>query len=76
MGDKKRFQKGRTGGSEGEAETKMGRHFAKIANSPLKKQGGSDAWNERANRLAASRDSAKLLMKGTMKKNKAKAKGK
>ncbi len=72
MGDKKRIAKGRTGGSDGEAATKMGRHFAKIANSPLKKQKTSDAWNERQNRLTAGRDSAKLLMKGTMEKNKSK----
>ena len=72
--NRKRFKTGRTGGSPGEAATKMGRHFAKISRAPLKKQGGSDAWNERANRVAAGRDAAKLLMKGTMEKNKAKGK--
>jgi hypothetical protein len=76
MGDKKRISKGRTGGSPGEAAVKEGRRFAKMAQRPLKKQNSSDAWNERANRVSSSRDAAKLLMKGTMEKNKAKAKGK
>jgi hypothetical protein len=50
----------------------MGRHFGEISRAPLKKQNSSDAWNERQNRLTAGRDSAKLLVKGTMAKNKAK----
>jgi hypothetical protein len=41
----------------------LGRHFARISREPLKKQKSSDAWNERANRLTAGRDAAKLLMK-------------
>ena len=59
----------------GEAAIAMGRKFAKMAQRPLKKKGG-DAWNERQNRLASSRDAAKLLIKGTIAKNKAKAKKK
>jgi len=51
---------------------KLSAHFKRIADAPLTKQGTSDAWNERQNRLAASRDSAKLLIKGTIAKNQAK----
>ncbi len=72
--NRKRFPTGRTGESKGKAQVKMGRHFAKIANAPLKKQNSSDAWNERQNRLTAGRDSAKMLMRGTMEQNKAKRK--
>jgi len=43
---------------------KMGRHFGRISQAPLKHQDSSDAWNERQNRLAAGRDSAKLLIRG------------
>lgn len=72
--DKKRFKMGRTGASKGDAAVRMGRHFGRISREPLKKQHTGDAWNERQNRLVAGRDSAKLLMKGTMEKNKAKKK--
>ncbi len=55
-----------------QATLKMAAHFKKIANSPLKKKGTNDAWNERQNRLAAARDSVKLLIRGTMELNQAK----
>jgi hypothetical protein len=57
----------------GDAAVKLGRHFARIARAPLKRQGTSDAWNERANKLVASRTAAKLLIKGTIEQNKARA---
>jgi len=53
----------------GEAALKMGAHFMEIANAPLKRQGTSDAWNERQNRLAAGRDGIRLLLRGTLEKN-------
>ena len=60
----------------GEADLKNSARMRKVANAPLKKKGTSDAWNERQNRLAASKDSAKLLVRGIIKKNKAKRKAK
>jgi hypothetical protein len=53
---------------------KLSAHFRRIANAPLKRQDSSDAWNERQNRLAASRDSLRLLIRGTMELNQAKRK--
>jgi len=57
----------------GEAKLALSRHFAKIAKAPLKKQGTSDAWNERSNRIAASRDALSLRAKGIIEINRAKA---
>lgn len=54
------------------AKLKLSKKLGKIARAPLKKKGTGDAWNERQNRLAASRDSAKLLVQGTQELNRAK----
>ena len=48
----------------------LARQFSRIANTDLKKQDSSDAWNERANRLAAGRDSAHMFLRATMNANK------
>lgn len=74
MSDKKRFKNGRTGESKGDKAVAMGRHFAKISRAPLKRQNSSDAWNERDNKIVASRTAAQMLMKGTIEKNKSKGK--
>ena len=68
---KKKAQK-KTATQKAQAKLKLSAHFRRIANAPLKKQDSSDAWNERQNRLVASRDSAKLLVKGTQELNQAK----
>lgn len=54
------------------ATLKLSAHFRRLSRAPLKKKGTSDAWNERQNRLASSRESAKLLIKGTRELNQAK----
>lgn len=54
------------------ATLELSAHFRRMANAPLKRQDSSDAWNERQNRLLSSRESLRLLIKGTMALNQAK----
>lgn len=49
----------------------MAEHWAKIANAPLKKQHTGDAWNERQNKLVASRDAAKMHIKASLERGRA-----
>jgi hypothetical protein len=49
-----------------------GRRYAHMSRAPLKKQGTSDAWNERQNRLVNSRMAVGFLMEGIMLANKTK----
>lgn len=57
----------------GQRSIDHGRHFAEIARAPLKRQDSSDAWNERDNKLVASRTAVMMLIRGTLEKNRAKA---
>jgi hypothetical protein len=55
-----------------ERSIKYARKQAAMSRRPLEKQDTDDAWNERQNRLASGRIAADILLRATMKLNKAK----